>query len=37
MRRISFVLLIAVALLLSNRAYAHHSFAATYFVDQDHR
>jgi Family of unknown function (DUF6152) len=35
MRRILFVLLIAVAVPWSNRAYAHHSFAATYFVDQE--
>jgi hypothetical protein len=30
-----FVLLVAVTLLSGGAAYAHHSFAATYFVDQE--
>jgi DNA/RNA endonuclease YhcR with UshA esterase domain len=36
MKRIALVCLIAIALLVTGgRAYAHHSFAATYFVDQE--
>jgi hypothetical protein len=35
MKRTLFVLGIAIALVTSGRAYAHHSFAATYFVDQE--
>jgi DNA/RNA endonuclease YhcR with UshA esterase domain len=35
MKRTLFVLGIAIALATSGRAYAHHSFAATYFVDQE--
>ncbi len=35
MKRTLFVLLIVVALVSGGRAYAHHSFAATYFVDQE--
>jgi hypothetical protein len=35
MKRTFFVLLIAAGLLAGGRAYAHHSFAATYFVDQE--
>jgi Family of unknown function (DUF6152) len=34
-RNTALVLLIAVALMTGSRAYAHHSFAATYFVDQE--
>jgi Family of unknown function (DUF6152) len=34
-RRTLFVLLIAAGVLSGSRAYAHHSFAATYFVDQE--
>jgi hypothetical protein len=33
-RKLSLFLLIAAALVFGSRAYAHHSFAATYFVDQ---
>jgi len=35
MKRTIFIALIAAALLAGGRAYAHHSFAATYFVDQE--
>jgi len=35
MKRIFFALIIAAALAAGGRAYAHHSFAATYFVDQE--
>ncbi len=35
MKRTIFVVLVAAALLAGGRAYAHHSFAATYFVDQE--
>jgi hypothetical protein len=35
MRRTLLVLAIATALAAGGRAYAHHSFAATYFVDQE--
>jgi len=35
MRRALLVLLVAGALLSGSRTYAHHSFAATYFVDQE--
>ena len=35
MKRAVPVLLATVALLWGGRAYAHHSFAATYFVDQE--
>jgi hypothetical protein len=35
MRPTVLVLLIGVAVLSITRAYAHHSFAATYFVDQE--
>ncbi len=36
MKRTPFFLLIAVVLLMTgDHAYAHHSFAATYFVDQE--
>lgn len=36
MKRTPFLLLIAALLLTAgDRAYAHHSFAATYFVDQE--
>ena len=35
MKRTILAVLIAVALLAGGRAYAHHSFAATYFVDQE--
>lgn len=35
MKRTLFVLAIAIALVTGGRAYAHHSFAATYFVDQE--
>jgi len=34
-KRTILAVLIAVALLAGGRAYAHHSFAATYFVDQE--
>jgi hypothetical protein len=34
-RRTLFALLIASAVVSGTRAYAHHSFAATYFVDQE--
>jgi hypothetical protein len=34
-RRALFILLIAAPLASGTRAYAHHSFAATYFVDQE--
>jgi hypothetical protein len=34
-RRALLILLIAAALISGSRAYAHHSFAATYFVDQE--
>ena len=34
MRRLLVVLLVATAALVSSRAYAHHSFAATYLEDQ---
>jgi hypothetical protein len=33
-RKSSLFLLIAAVLVFGSRAYAHHSFAATYFVDQ---
>ena len=35
MKRTVLVALLAAALLAGGRAYAHHSFAATYFVDQE--
>lgn len=36
MKRTSLILLVAIAASLAGtRAYAHHSFAATYFVDQE--
>jgi len=35
MRRALLVLLVAGALVSGSRTYAHHSFAATYFVDQE--
>jgi len=35
MKRTILVALLAAALLAGGRAYAHHSFAATYFVDQE--
>ena len=35
MKRTLCVLAIAIALVTGGRAYAHHSFAATYFVDQE--
>lgn len=36
MKRIPYLLIVAAALMIAgNRAYAHHSFAATYFVDQE--
>ena len=35
MKRTILVALLAAALLAGARAYAHHSFAATYFVDQE--
>ncbi|HXX20363.1 MAG TPA: DUF6152 family protein [Candidatus Acidoferrum sp.] len=35
MKRTFFALMIAAALVAGGRAYAHHSFAATYFVDQE--
>jgi len=36
MKRTGLILLIAIAAsLVGTRAYAHHSFAATYFVDQE--
>ena len=35
MKRTIFIALITAALLAGGRAYAHHSFAATYFVDQE--
>ena len=36
MKRTGLILLIAVAAsMIGTRAYAHHSFAATYFVDQE--
>jgi len=35
MKRTFFALMIAAALAAGGRAYAHHSFAATYFVDQE--
>jgi uncharacterized protein DUF6152 len=35
MKRTILALAIAAALLVGGRAYAHHSFAATYFVDQE--
>lgn len=35
MKRTIFAVLVAAALLGGGRAYAHHSFAATYFVDQE--
>jgi len=36
MKRILFILLaVAAASAMGGRAYAHHSFAATYFVDQE--
>ena len=36
MKRIVFILLaVAAASAMGGRAYAHHSFAATYFVDQE--
>jgi len=35
MKRITFLLMMAVLLAAGGRAYAHHSFAATYFVDQE--
>jgi hypothetical protein len=34
-RRALFILLLAIVLLSGTRAYGHHSFAATYFVDQE--
>ena len=34
MRRLLVVLLVAAAALVGGRAYAHHSFAATYLEDQ---
>jgi Family of unknown function (DUF6152) len=35
MKRILLILPITIALLTGGAAYAHHSFAATYFVDQE--
>ena len=35
MKRTILAVLVAGALLAGGRAYAHHSFAATYFVDQE--
>ena len=35
MRRLLVVLLVATAALVGSRAYAHHSFAATYLEDQN--
>jgi hypothetical protein len=35
MRRALFALMIAALLVSATRTYAHHSFAATYFVDQE--
>jgi hypothetical protein len=36
MKRTSLILLVAIAAsMVGTRAYAHHSFAATYFVDQE--
>jgi hypothetical protein len=35
MKRTLLVLALAIALFAGGRAYAHHSFAATYFVDQE--
>jgi hypothetical protein len=35
MKRLLFVAVIAAGLMAGGRAYAHHSFAATYFVDQE--
>jgi hypothetical protein len=35
MKRTLIILAIAAAMLTGGRAYAHHSFAATYFVDQE--
>lgn len=35
MKRTLVVLLMAVAIMAGGRAYAHHSFAATYFVDRE--
>jgi hypothetical protein len=35
MKRLLFVTVIAAGLMAGGRAYAHHSFAATYFVDQE--
>jgi hypothetical protein len=35
MKRLLFVAVIAAGLTAGGRAYAHHSFAATYFVDQE--
>jgi hypothetical protein len=34
-RRTLLILLVAIVLVSGTRAYAHHSFAATYFVDQE--
>jgi hypothetical protein len=35
MKRIVFLLIMAALFAAGGRAYAHHSFAATYFVDQE--
>lgn len=35
MKRTLIIFTIAAAMLTAGRAYAHHSFAATYFVDQE--
>jgi DNA/RNA endonuclease YhcR with UshA esterase domain len=35
MKRIVFLVMTATVLAVGGRAYAHHSFAATYFVDQE--
>ncbi|HXW63122.1 MAG TPA: DUF6152 family protein [Candidatus Acidoferrales bacterium] len=35
MKRVIFLMLVAALLAAGGRAYAHHSFAATYFVDQE--
>jgi DNA/RNA endonuclease YhcR with UshA esterase domain len=35
MKRTLIILAMAAAMLTGGRAYAHHSFAATYFVDQE--
>jgi Family of unknown function (DUF6152) len=35
MKRMIFVMALAASFLVGQRAYAHHSFAATYFVDRE--